>query len=168
MRFSLIVRLALMAVLMGGFAMPAHAVDCSNAQIRANMTADAGNLAKQRINSMTSGWQKQPSFNSLYCGANFSSMFDQLGANLGGAIFSMIQNLLTNLMSQACAAAVAPIQNAASQLCIPFFSAANFNLSLGLPGTNMNFCSGMQLLNVTPVMGGSSSGGGMNRIPLLP
>jgi hypothetical protein len=152
MRFSYFVRVAFIAVLLCGFAQDARATLCSDPALRNAMTTGASNAAKTREQAIAKGWKAPSAFNSLYCGAQIKSMFGAIGTGLGGAFYAMINTLLTNLINQACASAIAPIQNAASQLCIPFFSMANFNINLGLTTPTLNMCNGTQLFSVTPVM----------------
>jgi hypothetical protein len=176
MRLSKIMQVAILAL---AFASPAladnpstgpYSSGCTDSAMAEKIKTDAANRAKQLEKNIASNWKNPSSFNSLYCGVQITSMFDQIGTGLGGSIYSMINSLLTNLINQACASAIAPIQNAASQLCIPFFSAANFNLSLGLPGMGSGgYCNGMQLLSVTPVTSRpNQSSPNYGPTPLLP
>jgi hypothetical protein len=140
---------------------------CTNAQIRAAETASAQNALNRSQDAIMRNWKSANSFNSVYCGAQLLSNFDTIGNMLSNGIYSLIQSTLNNLISQACRAAVAPIQNAASQLCIPFFTLPSLNLNLS---ANTGFCSGMSLLTVNPVTTRPYTGAPLNQsaLPLMP
>lgn len=162
MRFSLL--LIFSFVLCAGFSLPAQA-ECSRADIRAKMDADAKNAAMKLQDDINSGWKGPNSFASKYCTAQILSNFDQLGTTLTNGVWALIQNLLNSFLSQVCQAAVAPLQNAASKLCIPFFSLPSFNFNLAL---NRGFCNGTQLLNVNAIYGTSYGGSNSSYASPLP
>jgi hypothetical protein len=116
-------------------------------QAQDQAAADAWNRERQRL---LSGFNDPASFNSLFCGAQITNMFNSLGQSLISGIFSQIRSLIDNLMRQACAAAVAPLQMAANALCIPAF---NFSLNYSLGSLNTGVCNGTPLFNVSPMYG---------------
>jgi hypothetical protein len=145
-------RIIICLILALGILAPAQAwaAGCSNPQVRKLMDDSAQNRLLRTQAGIANNWQPANSFNSMYCSAQILNNFNSIGSALSNGIFSMIQGLLTNLMNQACQAAVAPIQNAASKLCIPSFSLPSFSLNLPM---NRGFCNGMQLLTVNPIYG---------------
>jgi hypothetical protein len=159
--------LCLALALLFVFSAPAtsYAAACSNAQIRAAMDAGSRNRNLRIQQQINTSWQNPSSFSSMYCGVNILNNFDNIAQTLSNGLFSLVRSALQNLMNQACQAAIAPIQNAAAQLCIPFFSLPNLNLNLNI---NRNYCNGISLLNVNAVYGTGYGGGNYSPIPGTP
>ncbi len=132
-------------------------------QIKARSEQNRQNAIMKDIARFEGSYGQPNSFDSLFCGAQITSGFDKIGQNLVGNLTNQVNNLVNQLFQQACKAAIAPIQNLAAQTCIPNF--ANVYLNPNLLNFNLNknnYCPGTQLIQVTPVIGGSSFQGGGN------
>lgn len=97
-------------------------------------------------------------FDKLYCGAQITDSFGEIARMFSrDAIANLVRNVIKNVMNQACQAAVAPLQNAATLACIP-----RIDLSFTIPNLFANgkrgFCDGFQLLQVSPVTSAPSGG----------
>jgi hypothetical protein len=97
---------------------------------------------------------------SMFCGAQVNSVYDQLASSLvQGAVSSLIDGLMKRIFQQACQAAIQPLQNIANQLCIPNMGQFYFDLNF-FNNSGGNYCSGTPIFQVTPVIQTPSYGGG--------
>lgn len=133
-----------------------------DSQIKARSEQNRQNAITRDIARFEGTYGQANSFDSLYCGAQITSGFDRIGQNLVGSLTNQVNNLINQLFQQACKAAIAPIQNLAAQTCIPNFANLYLNPNLLNFNLNRNYCPGTQLIQVTPVTGGSSFQGGGN------
>lgn len=141
----------------------AHADLYCDPQIKAKAQQDRQNAIMRDIARFEGSYGKPNSFDSLFCGAQITSGFDRIGQNLVGSLTNQVNNLINQLFQQACKAAIAPIQNLAAQTCVPNFTSLYFDTSfLNFNLNKNNYCPGTQLIQVTPVIGGSSGQGGGN------
>ena len=116
-------------------------------QIKARAEQDRQNAILKDIARFESAYGQANSFDSLYCGAQISSGFDQIGQNLVGGIANQINGLINQLFQKACKSAVAPIQNAASQSCTPSYTKSYFEPNLLNNAFNQNSNSQNQAAN---------------------
>lgn len=132
-------------------------------QIKARSEQMRQNAIMKDIARFEGGYGQPNSFDSLFCGAQITSSFDQIGQTLVGSLTGQVNNLINQLFQKACKAAIAPIQNLAAKTCVPNFSNVYFDTSfLNFNLNKNNYCPGTQLIQVTPVIGGSSFSGGGN------
>ncbi len=145
------------------FISAAHADLYCDPQIKAKAQQDRQNAIMKDIARFEGSYGQPNSFDGLFCGAQITSGFDKIGQNLVGNLTNQVNNLITQLFQQACKAAIAPIQNLAAQTCVPNFANVYFDTSfLNFNLNKNNYCPGTQLIQVTPVMGGSTGQGGGN------
>ncbi|NDE90336.1 MAG: hypothetical protein EB059_04250 [Alphaproteobacteria bacterium] len=150
------------------FISKAHADLYCDPTIKARMEANQQNAINRQIAKFDNAYGQPNSFDSLYCGAQINSNFDSIANGLVSGLNGQIRGLLTSLFQKACTAALAPIQNLAAQACIPNFL-GNFNLNLnGGNGPKVNYCNGMQLISVSPVISTPGfNGAGIPAYPAL-
>ncbi len=173
-RNLLIKRSLVLAVLLlvSCFASSSYADLYCDPQIKSRSEQNRQNAIMKDIARFEGSYGQPNSFDSLYCGAQITSGFDQIGQSLVGGIAGQVNNLINQLFQRACRAAIAPIQNLASQTCVPNFTRNYFDTSFlnsifGNQNRN-NYCPGTQLIQVTPIIGGSGySGGGYSSTPDL-
>lgn len=144
-----------------------HAELYCDPQIRARSEQDRQNAIMKDIARFEGAYGQSNSFDSLFCGAQITSGFDQIGQSLVGGLTNQINGLINQLFQKACKAALKPLQNLAAQTCVPNFSSTYFDTSFLNNVFNQNqnrnnYCPGTQLIQVTPIIGGSSFSGGTN------
>ncbi len=143
-----------------------HADLYCDPRIKARAEQDRQNEIMRDIARFEGTYGQSNSFDGLFCGAQITSGFDQIGQSLVGSLTNQINGLINQLFQKACKAALKPIQNLASQTCVPNFTKNYFdpnflNNIFGSENKN-NYCPGTQLIQVTPIIGGSSFSGGTN------
>lgn len=136
-------------------------------KVKADIDAARANAAAAKQQEIDKIFGQPNSFESLYCGANITSNFQSLASMLTSGVSGLIKNFLKGLMNQACQAAIAPLQNAASLACIPRID-MSFSLGNLFSSGSRGFCDGFQLINVSPTTSApaSSSGGLSPYVPL--
>ncbi|MBY0428256.1 MAG: hypothetical protein K2Q32_03455 [Alphaproteobacteria bacterium] len=135
-------------------------------QIKARSEQNRQNSILKDIARFEGAYGQPNSFDSLFCGAQITSGFDKIGQNLVGGLTNQIDGLISQLFQQACKAAIQPIQQLAAQTCIPniqknYFDLSSLNSLFNTQSKN-NCPGGTQLIQVTPIIGGSSFSGGSN------
>ena len=133
-------------------------------QIKSRSEQNRQNAILKDIARFEGAYGQPNSFDGLFCGAQITSGFNQIGQSLVGGLTNQINGLINNLFQQACKAAVKPIQQLAAQTCIPNISKNYFDLSslnnLFNTQSKNNCPGGTQLIQVTPIIGGSGFSGG--------
>lgn len=134
-------------------------------QIKSRSEQNRQNAILKDIARFEGAYGQPNSFEGLFCGAQITSGFDKIGQSLVGGLTNQINGLINQLFQQACKAALKPIQQLAAQTCIPNISKNYFDqnsLNNLFNNQTQNNCQGTQLIQVTPVIGGSSFSGGAN------
>ncbi len=114
------------------------------------------NAAVRTMNIFGRNWNKPFDFSSLYCIPSLMGNFDSIGNMFSSGLYNLIQSAINKVLGQVCQAALQPLQNAASEICIPNFTMPSFDFNLS---TKSSYCEGMQLITVTPSYGTPYTGG---------
>ena len=107
-----------------------HAELYCDPRIKARSEQDRQNEIMKDIGRFETAYGSANSFNSLYCGSQINSEFDQIGSNLVGGLDGQVNCLINSIFQKACKASIAPVQNAASQACTPNYSQSYFDPNL--------------------------------------
>jgi hypothetical protein len=109
------------------FSFTAHAEVYCDKNVKSRFDNDRQNAILKDTAKFDSAYQPANSFDSMYCGAQMTNSYDQIGNQLIGDLTNQINSLVNQIFQQACKAAISPVQNAASQACTQNFSQSYFD-----------------------------------------